>query len=108
MSDSTAVVGMREARSSPVTHHSSLKVALFAGEYSGDVQGAALAAALRERCPQAVLWGIGGARMREAGVSLRFDSTYWGAMGTYEALKLAPHLLWVLARVKKDLLKARP
>jgi lipid-A-disaccharide synthase len=46
--------------------------------------------------------------MREAGVTLRFDSTHWGAMGTYEALKLAPRLLWVLAQVKRDLLAARP
>src|SRR5206468_5210681 len=99
---------MRGVTSSLITHHSSLNVALFAGEYSGDVQGAALAAALRERCPQAALWGIGGARMREAGVTLRFDSTHWGAMGTYEALKLVPRLLWVLSRVKKELLKARP
>src|SRR5436190_2036678 len=102
MSDGTAVMGMSEAHSSSVTRHPSLNVAIFAGEYSGDVQGAALALALRERCARAVLWGIGGARMREAGVTLRFDSTHWGAMGTYEALKLAPRLVWVLSRVKRD------
>ncbi len=96
--------------SSSATCTSSLNIALFAGEYSGDVQGAALAAALRERCAShpLSLWGIGGARMREAGVDLRFDSTHWGVMGTYEALKLAPRLLWVLSRVKRDLLARRP
>ena len=46
--------------------------------------------------------------MRSAGVELRYDSTHWGAMGTYEALKLAPKLLWVLSRVKRDLLARRP
>ena len=76
-----------------------LNIALFAGEHSGDVQGAALAAALRERwsgaeargdgtaldcpacdaCPLPTkhsslsLWGIGGMKMREAGVQLRFE-----------------------------------
>src|SRR5438094_2602222 len=110
--------------SSLVTRHSSLNIALFAGEYSGDVQGAALAQALRARCaapnaqrpgtraaggPNALtLWGIGGARMREAGVRLWFDSTHWAVMGTYEALKLAPRLLWVLSRVKRELLAQRP
>src|SRR5690348_10464753 len=96
-----------------------LNIAIFAGEYSGDIQGAALAAALRDRCAageveaaadaergishspahtarRLSLWGIGGASMRDAGVQLRFDSTHWGAMGTYEALKLAPRLLSVL------------
>ncbi len=110
-----------------------LAIALFAGEYSGDVQGAALATALRERWEgggartgcgtsghssplgplnnpksEIRIWGIGGARMREAGVDLRFDSTQWGAMGIFESLKLAPRLLWVLARVKRDLLARRP
>src|SRR5260370_13894740 len=86
--------------SSLIPRSSPLNIALFAGEYSGDVQGAALAAALRERClemesgvrghgsganasagPYTLhptpytpsLWGIGGSRMREAGVELRFD-----------------------------------
>src|SRR5260370_22755084 len=76
--------------SSLVTGHSSLNIALFAGEYSGDVQGAALAAALRERwaclaetapadpntqhpTPNTLsLWGIGGGPAgRRAGVSGR-------------------------------------
>ena len=109
-----------------IPRSSCLNIALFAGEYSGDIQGAALAEALRERCsgvrdsaqsephtqhptPRPLtLWGIGGVRMREAGVKLRFDSTHWAVMGTYEALKLAPRLLWVLSRVKRDLLAARP
>jgi lipid-A-disaccharide synthase len=93
-----------------------LNIAIFAGEASGDVQGAALAAALRARSTAAVgngqcplsLWGIGGARMREGGIELRHDSTHWGVMGTYEALKLAPRLLWVLSRIKRDLLERRP
>src|ERR1051326_7109777 len=100
MSDESSRRAADPMDSSLITHHSSLHIALFAGEYSGDVQGAALAAALKERRPDLQLSGIGGARMREAGVALRFDSTHWGAMGTYEALKLAPRLLWVLSRVK--------
>lgn len=91
-----------------VACQSSQNIAIVAGEYSGDVQGAALAAALGELCPGATLWGIGGTRMRAAGVELRFDSTHWGAMGTYEALKLAPRLLWVQSRLKRQLLANRP
>jgi lipid-A-disaccharide synthase len=113
-----------------VSSEQPLEIALFAGEYSGDVQGAALAAALLGLWGEGVrgdgvnrsrhqvitpsphqslrLWGMGGSRMRQAGVKVRFDSTHWGAMGTYEALKLAPRLLRVLARVKRELLDRRP
>jgi lipid-A-disaccharide synthase len=110
--------------SSLVPRSTSLEIALFAGEYSGDVQGSALATALNEQwavgsgqwavrtdggtnCPLN-LWGIGGGRMRAAGVDLQYDSTHWGAMGTYEALKLAPRLLWVISRVKRELLRRPP
>ena len=41
---------------------------ISAGEESGDLHGAALARALRERYPAARLIGLGGARMRAQGV----------------------------------------
>ena len=42
-----------------IPRSSSLNIALFAGEYSGDVQGAALAEALRERCLETGVRGQG-------------------------------------------------
>ncbi|MHB8881573.1 MAG: lipid-A-disaccharide synthase [Thermodesulfovibrionales bacterium] len=45
-------------------------VMIVAGETSGELYGALLAAALREKRPDLDLIGIGGERMREAGVTL--------------------------------------
>ena len=52
-----------------------LKIALIAGEASGDRQGAALIEAVRERIAPRPLqaWGAGGAHMRDAGVDVRHD-----------------------------------
>ena len=60
-----------------------LKVALVAGEASGDRQGAALVQALQEKVgPRGVrAWGTGGSMMREAGVEIRHDCSPWGTIG---------------------------
>ncbi|MHB0912502.1 MAG: lipid-A-disaccharide synthase [Armatimonadota bacterium] len=79
------------------------RILISAGEASGDLYGAKLALAVRERLPDAQISGIGGARMREAGVDLLFDSSSWGAIGIAEALKIAPSLLGVLARLGRRL-----
>ena len=50
------------------------RIALCAGETSGDQLGAGLIAALRERFPDAEFAGIGGDRMREAGLDAWFDA----------------------------------
>ena len=47
-----------------------LRVALVAGEASGDVLGARLIAALRRRRPDLDFAGIGGPRMAEQGVEI--------------------------------------
>ena len=78
-------------------------IIIIAGEASGDLQGACLAAEFRRMAPQAVICGVGGRRMREAGVELLFDSSAWGAIGTTEALKLVPRLSLVLLKLKARL-----
>ncbi|MEB3299914.1 MAG: lipid-A-disaccharide synthase [Candidatus Sericytochromatia bacterium] len=57
---------------------------LAAGEVSGDVHGAALARALRERCPDVRLVGWGSERMAEAGVALEADLVAHAAVGLTE------------------------
>ena len=78
-------------------------IIIIAGEASGDLQGACLAAEIRRMAPQAVICGVGGRRMREAGVELLFDSSACGAIGTTEALKLVPRLSLVLLKLKARL-----
>ena len=84
------------------------RIAIIAGEASGDLNGSLLARHLREMQPGVELWGAGGKRMREAGVDLIWESGSTGAVGIMESLKLVPGLLIEFARVKAELLRRRP
>jgi len=84
-----------------------MRVFILTGEPSGDLHGARLAQALIDRQPHLDLGGIGGARMREAGVRLCLESEHWGAIGIPEALRKAPYLLWQMHRLER-LLRADP
>ena len=58
-----------------------VKVMLIAGEASGDLHGAKLVAALREKAPGLELFGVGGDRMAAAGMELYYhinDLAYIG------------------------------
>lgn len=65
-----------------------LKVFISAGEHSGDSHGAALAKRLRARAPDVQLVGLGGPRMRDAGVvPVPGD---WGDFADHAAMGLLP------------------
>lgn len=87
-----------------------LRIAIVAGEPSGDRQGAALLAALREiAAPRLVeVWGIGGHFLRHAGANLKHDSDPWAAIGIADTLAKIPHMLWVLADMKRALRRNPP
>ena len=57
------------------------QIAIFAGEYSGDLHAAGLVRAIRDRRPDAEFWGVGGAAMAEAGVQLDYRSETWSTLG---------------------------
>ena len=59
---------------------------LVAGEASGDLLAAELAAALRAREPDAVLFGAGGPRMAAAGVELVRDMSRLSVVGITDVL----------------------
>jgi len=82
-------------------------VVIVAGEASGDLHGACLAARLKQMLPSADICGVGGRRMREAGVTLLCDSSSWGAIGITEALKLVPRLSFELRKLQ-SYLKTHP
>ncbi|HUV03767.1 MAG TPA: hypothetical protein VMX94_01525 [Armatimonadota bacterium] len=82
-------------------------VVIVAGEASGDLHGACLAARLKQMLPNADIRGVGGLRMREAGVALLCDSSSWSAIGITEALRLVPRLLLELRKLRSHL-KAHP
>jgi lipid-A-disaccharide synthase len=47
------------------------KIMISAGEASGDLNGACLARSIKELCPSVELKGIGGSRMKSAGVQIQ-------------------------------------
>ncbi|MCS7301194.1 MAG: hypothetical protein NZ556_06530, partial [Fimbriimonadales bacterium] len=83
-------------------------VLITAGEASGDLYGADLALTLQTRLPNVRLYGVGGARMQQAGVTLLADSRTWGAIGIVESLKVAPRIYAAFRRVKQFLRQQRP
>jgi len=59
---------------------------ISAGESSGDLHGASLARAIAQRDPAVAMRGLGGPRMKEAGVDVLHDVTAHAAMGISEAI----------------------
>ena len=69
------------------------RIALCAGEASGDLLGAGLMDALRMHFPNAQFAGIGGDAMRAAGLVSWFDASALAVMGLAEVVAHLPRLL---------------
>src|ERR1700681_956344 len=70
-----------------------LRVAVVAGETSGDALGAALIAALRQRSGTIEFLGVAGPAMRAAGCAPLADAHQLAVMGLIEPLRHLPRLL---------------
>ena len=79
----------------------SAKIMMVAGEASGDVHCARLAAKIREICPSATLFGMGGALMAQAGVQLEYDISDSAVMGLTEVVAKLPLMLSRLRGLKR-------
>lgn len=66
------------------------RILVSAGEPSGDLHGAEVVAALRERWPAARIDGVGGPRMSAAGATLLFPMERLSAMGAVEIVRRIP------------------
>ncbi len=81
---------------------------LVAGEASGDLLGANLVVALRERFPTARFAGIGGPRMIAVGLDAWYSAERLSVMGLVEVLPHLPELLAIRRDVYKSTLRQRP
>lgn len=84
------------------------RIALVAGESSGDQLGAGLIECLRRRFPDAEFAGIGGDAMRAAGLDAWHDASELAVMGLSEVLVHLPRLLRLRRRLRDRLLAWRP
>lgn len=81
---------------------------LVAGEASGDLLGAGLIHALRERLPRARFAGIGGPQMAAAGMEIWHSAEKLSVMGLVEVLLHLPELLRIRRDVRLRSLALRP
>jgi lipid-A-disaccharide synthase len=86
----------------------SLRIALCAGETSGDQLGAGLITELRTRFPDAEFAGIGGDGMRAAGMETWHDAGELAVMGLAEVLAHLPRLLRLRKAFRQRVLEWKP
>ncbi|HXH01471.1 MAG TPA: lipid-A-disaccharide synthase [Xanthomonadaceae bacterium] len=84
------------------------RIALVAGEASGDQLGAGLIVQLRQRYPDALFAGIGGAQMRAAGLDAWHDCSKLAVMGLAEVVCSLPRLLRLRAGLRRRVLQWSP
>lgn len=84
------------------------RIALVAGEASGDLLGAGVIERLRERFPDAEFAGVGGPQMQAAGFDAWHDCSELAVMGLAEVLRHLPRLLRLRRGLYQALLAWKP
>ena len=85
-----------------------LRIALIAGEASGDVLGASLIQAIAARHPDAEFFGIGGPKMISAGLTSAYEQEKLAVRGAIEVLKHLPEILRIRRGIIARLLAWKP
>jgi lipid-A-disaccharide synthase len=85
-----------------------MRVAIVAGEASGDLLGAALVRALRARWPEAEFGGIAGPKMQAEGVKTLYPMETLAVRGYVEVVRSLRDILAIRRGLVRELLAARP
>lgn len=85
-----------------------MRIAIVAGEASGDLLGAELLRAIRVRHPDAQVEGIGGPQMQAEGCVPLYPMDRLSVLGLFETFGRYPELLPVRARLARYFIAKRP
>ena len=83
-------------------------IAISAGEASGDLLGAHLIRAVKQRRPDAKFVGIGGERMKAEGFESLYDQEKLAVRGFVEVVKRLPEILKIRKGLVNDLIRLKP
>jgi lipid-A-disaccharide synthase len=84
------------------------KIMIVAGEASGDLHGGNLVREMHRFDPNLSFYGVGGARMKTAGVKLIADAADMAVVGLTEVVFKLGLILQILHRLKTSLKKEQP
>jgi lipid-A-disaccharide synthase len=84
------------------------RIAVVAGEASGDLLGSQLILALKKRLPHAEFFGIAGPKMQSAGCATVVPMEKLAVRGYLEVIRHLPELLRIRRQLKKQLLANKP
>ena len=87
---------------------STVRIAMVAGEASGDLLASHLIASLKAKLPDAVFYGVGGPKMQAQGFDAWWPMEKLSVMGYVDALKNYREIAGIRRRLKKRLLDIRP
>jgi len=84
------------------------QVMIVAGEVSGDIHAGNMLAELRQMEPRLEAFGVGGERLRAAGLSLVASTEELAHMGLVEVVRELPRIRQVMNRLAKEARRRRP
>ncbi len=87
---------------------STLRMGIVAGEASGDILGASLMQAIKDRHPDVTFEGVGGPLMIAEGFDSHFPMDRLSVMGFVEPLKRLPELLRIRRSIKEHFIDSPP
>lgn len=85
-----------------------LSIFLLAGEVSGDLHGEKLVSSLKLQFPTARLFGVGGPKMRQAGLEIVMEMEKFQVMGFVDVFLALPRLIRQFFFLRSLLLKEQP
>jgi len=85
-----------------------VRIAVVAGEASGDLLASLLIGALKKKLPDSIFYGIGGPKMQAQGFDAWWPIDKLSVMGYIDALKNYREIAGIRRQLKKRLLELRP